>query len=328
MTALYDVAIMLSIGLTAVLGAVFAVANTFLGRSLEQAREIASEEERNARTEAEEVVAKLRGTLDSTDSHEAIAELRKQLDQAENAERNRRIKRWFRQRFTGPHLLGVTSTVIVPGGYFVVAALTSAFAKAGMDDNIDWFVKWWMVSALSLVIGIGFLLLSLKEMERISRTTDAAYFKGQVDAFRQAMAERDEETRPTLEVLCVEDLPIQMVVGEEQTVQFRVRVRRGRPARNTEVRIFVPPGFSILDPAGETVGELQGAVYVGWERAIVMEGNLVQYGYSYLRSVTIRASETPGTYGIGYTAVYDEGVIRTWDGSLPELPVEVAAVAQ
>ena len=49
MKELYDVTILLSIGLTAVLGAIFAIATTFLGRSLQQVREDSEAAEREVR---------------------------------------------------------------------------------------------------------------------------------------------------------------------------------------------------------------------------------------------------------------------------------------
>ena len=76
MTALCDATILLSIGLATVLGAVFAVATTFLGRSLQQAREAEEQEERNARAQVEATINKITQTMQAERSQDVLATLR------------------------------------------------------------------------------------------------------------------------------------------------------------------------------------------------------------------------------------------------------------
>ncbi|MEE8442798.1 MAG: hypothetical protein V3S37_03540, partial [Dehalococcoidia bacterium] len=107
MVALYDATILLSIGLASVLGAVFAIAVTFLGRSLEQARTDEAEAERQAKTESEARINKAKQTLENPSTEEALPELQKQLKEAKKADNKRRRQKLWRRFTTGPHLLGV-----------------------------------------------------------------------------------------------------------------------------------------------------------------------------------------------------------------------------
>ena len=208
MEALYNPTILLAIGLTAVLGAVFAIAVTFLGRSLQQAREIRIQEQQEVDAAAKASIDRIKEALERESSQNAIVILKKELAQAKWTDRRRRLKRLWKGSAARPQLLGVTGSVIFPGTFFILAAVLSAFAKADLEHVTGDPWLWWVTSVLALGIGIIFLLQTLREVERVSRVTDEAYFSSQVNALKQAMAERDEETRPILTLTCLESSPI------------------------------------------------------------------------------------------------------------------------
>ena len=72
MSTLYDTTILLSLGLATVLGAVFAIATTFLGRSLQQARESETREKLEADLEARATIIEIEETVRRESSREAI----------------------------------------------------------------------------------------------------------------------------------------------------------------------------------------------------------------------------------------------------------------
>ena len=134
LSAIYDATILLSTGLTTVLGAIFAIATTFLGRSLQDAREAQDQEEQNARADADSAVAEFKKTLAETshtaDSQGTIANLRNQLRAREKAEKARRRKQGLRRFFQGPHLLGVWGSVATPGVFLVVGRIRNSCCKS------------------------------------------------------------------------------------------------------------------------------------------------------------------------------------------------------
>ena len=260
LSAIYDATILLSTGLTTVLGAIFAIATTFLGRSLQDAREAQDQEEQNARADADSAVAEFKKTLAETshtaDSQGTIANLRNQLRAREKAEKARRRKQRLRRFFQGPHLLGVWGSVATPGVFLVVAALGTAAAKAIIGDHFSISLGVWAGSLISLLSGIFLLLLTLKEVERVSRPSTQAFFRSQVDAMKQAMAEREEETRPMLSIECEEDLPIRLTCGEERAIKLAVRNRRNA-VHNVNLVLFVPSG-SLSRGVGDLVAARDG----------------------------------------------------------------------
>ncbi len=322
MEAFYDATILLSIGLTAVLGAVFAVSTTFLGRSLQRAQQDAEKTEREAKEEADKTISEIKGTLE-TASSDVVDRLRKQLAEAEKREKKRRLKRWFSQRFTGPHLLGVNRGVIFPGAFFVAAAVGSAYAKAGVDDPTISSAWWWSGALLALTFGISTLLLTLKEVERVSRPGQEVSFRDQTEAFKQALVEREEETRPICLVTLEEDLPLQITPEEKREITFRVGMTQGSALHNVTLSIFMSPGFLIVHPKGEPVPAVKGASYPGWTRAQLWDGYLITSGVVYSRSATVQAPHEVGTYKIGYAVTSEEYKFNTFHDSSREFAVEV-----
>ncbi|MFC1935337.1 hypothetical protein ACFLX9_01015 [Chloroflexota bacterium] len=139
------------------------------------------------------------------------------------------------------------------------------------------------------------------------------------------MAEREQETRPTLRVACEEDLPIRMVPGEEREVRFRVSVARGGAARGVAVSIYVAPGLSIIEPQSEMVEDRVGVFYPSWITAGILDERTINPGMLLYHSATIQAPQEPGTYGIGYTITSEQYVYTTYHNRQAEFLVEVVA---
>ncbi len=325
MTALYDVTILLSIGLAAVLGAVFAVAITFLGSSIEQYRLARARQEEEDLQEAAARVTRLKQALEDESSEQALTKIKKELDQARWAGRRKRLRRAILDPLPNPNSLGVYGSVVAPGLMFILAAGLSAVAKARIDASVAGSMGWRGVGLFALGVGIAFLLQSLREVERAATPSVQANYRNMVDAFKQGMAEREMEMQPVCVVTCDGDLPIRMEPEEQRTVRFRIRVEEGHPAHNAQMWVFVSPGISILEPPSVVVADVVGFSYIGWTRAEVMEGETLRHGAIPNRSITIRAPAESGTYEIGYNLVYDEGATGTQHGVLPGFPIVAEA---
>ena len=329
MEALYDATILLSVGLTAVLGAIFAIATTFLGRSLQQARERKEEQEREAeqlaKASIEKINAQIQQALKNGTALDAIASLRKQLKDAEKADKKLRRSSIFLPTKPNPKLLGVLGSVIIPGFSFIVAVALSSIAKANIDDPDGKDFVLWFFSLMFLVYGMWFLLLTLKEVERVSSTSEDENFKRQVLAFKQALAEREEETRPVCEVTCEGGTPIRMRPGEKQTIKLFVSLVQGYTMHRIELSIFVPEGLTIIEPDSELVPNVGGAYYQGWTRAILINDIALGRRYFHSSSVTIEVPQVEGSYKIGYAITSEEYEFNTVDNPDAEFTLEVTS---
>ena len=326
LSAIYDATILLAIGLTTVLGAIFAIATTFLGRSLEDAREaqekaenIASAESKAAVDEINDILAEARHPGDSQDT---IDTLRSQLKKRGKAERARRWKQRLRPLIQGPSTLVVWGSVAMPGGFLVAAALGTAAAKALIADHFLISLEVWAGSLISLSFGIFLLLLTLKEVERVSRPIVQASYRSQVDAMKQAMIERDEETRPICRIVCEESLPIRMRAGEERETNLRGDITRN-VLRNFELVLFVPPGFDIIHTTSREVPEGGRRDYPGNTRAVIFAESLLRASTVFSAKPLIRASEQPGSYQFGYAFSTEELSFGSYRRPENEIPVEV-----
>lgn len=135
--SLYNATMLLSVGLTTILAPIFAIATTFLGRSLQQEKEMQEQEEQEARDRSDATKERLIDTLANEGSESVIESLQKQLREAEKSEEVRRRRTRRRQILQGPHLLGVKESVIFPGFLFVLAAAIAALGRSLMGYDFE-----------------------------------------------------------------------------------------------------------------------------------------------------------------------------------------------
>ena len=325
MEALYDATILLSVGLTAVLGAIFAIATSFFGRSLQQAREVQEQEEQEAERRAEARVAEMRNALETESPRDAIAMLRQQQKQAEKADKKLRKSSIFLPTKPNPRLLGVLGSVIIPGISFIFAVVFSSVAKSFVDDPDGKDFVLWFFSLMLLVYGMWFLLQTLKEVERVSSTSKDVSYRRQVAAMKQAMAERDEETRPVVEVTCLESFPIRMAGGEEREIAFDVTSMGKTTPHNAEVTIFMPQGFEFTEPEGRIVPNTPDLSYHGWVRTNILDEAFLRPRITYTCTAKMRAPHESGTYQMGYGISSEEYQFNTGDEPESEFTIEVQA---
>lgn len=315
----------LSVGLTTVLAPIFAVATTFLGRSLAAAREADLKEEEEARDAARATVESLQQALNTGSSRTAIAEAKKELDKASNYENTRRRKRWFRRAFQGPGLLSVAGIVVVPGMLFVLAATSSSLAKSLALINFDTSLLLGASALVGLCAGIWRLILALSEVQRVSMPSEQAYFRSQIDAHKQAQLELDEEKRPICVVGTEEDQPIQMIAGQEHTVNLMIRVRINA-AHNVILWLYAPPEFKLLDPFG-TPNSAADSVYPAWNRAVLPTSDFILVSVTSYKRIKICAPQDPGPYRFGYAIASEEFSLDTFDSRENEIQIEVVAAS-
>lgn len=242
MAALYDVTILLSIGLATVIGAVFAVTTTFLGKALSHARVEAIEEAALAAEEYTRVQEQVKAA-------QTLGGISKELSKALRKERRRRYGRAWRNLNSGPQLLGVTHSVVIPGLLFLASAALSGVAELNVPLaqegwNLSW---WWVAGVLSLTVGLWRLISVLKAVEAISGTSEEAYLQEQTEALRSALEEQAEREKPMFEFRPQSGRPARLVAGSINTVAFRTQVVSGSTASNIDIWLWIPSGFEFGD---------------------------------------------------------------------------------
>lgn len=290
MVPLYDTMIFVSVGLATVVGAVYAVASTFLGRALAEARRDQEKAHAAAQDEFQKVMADIREAVDKSD-------IRRSLGKAEWAERIRKLKGAWRRLNAGPQLLAVTHTVVLPGALFLATAVFSAAAKAKAEDaalRIPDHI-WW-AGVLTLTLGLWRLVSSLRAIQAISSTSEEAAFSRQVAALGQALREDRAATLPNC-YLRLSESSAPLVAGQEGTIVFEYGTDVAA-ATNVSLNLFLPTEFEFL---GEKVGFIAASPpFKGQRRLNFINGATLPPGVYRPGNVKVRAPEKPGTYQLGF----------------------------
>lgn len=300
---IYDLTILVSVGLATIVGAVYAVATTFLGRALDKVKQEISEEASKARADSERLIAQLTQKL-AAPGDESIADIKKLLDEAEGEGKKRSRDRWRKRLYTGPHLLSVLHTVVIPGSLFLLAAVLSALAKIGSAEEIAGDIWWWIGGVVAFTVGMGRLVLVLRAIETIGSTSDAAYLASQITAFNEALKQREEESRPDFYWRPQEGEPIEFLSGKKSTITFRLSLAQGSIAHNVDVLFWIPTSFEY--GAGHNPTTSEAGNFPGWHRTYAITDYTIRSGYFNDASIEIEAPTEAGDYEFGYIIISDE----------------------
>lgn len=297
------------------MGAVYAVAATFLGRALTRARqEEASEAEQRA-SEYEALIGSIRSST-------TVGEISRQTSRATWEYRRRQLLRFLVAMSRGPQLLSVTHSVLIPGFFFLGAVALTAWAKLFTPvDQEGWEPSWWWVAALvAFLLGLWRLLSVLRAIEAIGGTSEESYFREQTAAFRAALDQRDRDSKPRLE-LTVRD-EVQLTAGAEGLLPLRLRCVSGSTAHKVEVFLHLPVGFDFVNLTSAYTDDF------GLRSAKVAAVDTLPRGLRREISVRIRAGDQPGEYDVKYLVACDEITLQGMHFSIvlaEPAPVQIAS---
>ena len=293
MHALYDATILLSISLATVVGAVFAVAATFLGRALGHAREAEARAAERRQADFDDLVQNIQTSA-------SAAEASKRVSKAEWGRRRRGLESWWAFVRHGPRLLTVLHSVMIPGSLFLVAGMLSAWAKlhtpagqAGWDPS-----GWWLTALGILSLGLWRLVSVLRAVEIVGSASEQSYFREQTAAFRTALDQRDQDLRPQLELEVKRDR--QLTAGVEASLRLRLTCGSGGAAHDIAVFLWLPENFQFVDEATARTDPSGGAV------ARVMHVDSLARSLWQEHTVRIRTPEEIGEYDFDYRISCDE----------------------
>ncbi len=170
--------------------------------------------------------------------------------------------------------------------------------------------------------GIYLLLLALAEVQRVSRPSEQVFFRNQVEAMKQALAERDEETRPILKLWCGDDVPLNLVLFTEQEITLHLNIQRCS-VHNVAVTLYLPPDLEFVEYEGMLTPGTLGAFYQGWTRLTIIEHSFIAANMISTQTCKVRATKAPGLYRLGYSITSEESSFHTAQEPESEITIEV-----
>ena len=217
---------------------------SLLGRAIR----ISSEEQRKAeeqrRADIGDQITEMQQKLEEEKSGKKlnVVNLQNQLRELENKEsRHRRRLRWIKIK---PKLLTATWGALVPGAFFLVTAIVSAVALYANDTNPA-VTPNLPISLITMSIGVVFICLILKSVEGVAITSEDTSILRDIEAFKKALIEYDEEKQPALNLKFETDrLPLKFEQNSECEIEFDVGLKRVALARNVHYNLILPKGLS------------------------------------------------------------------------------------
>lgn len=297
MAALYEMTMLLSIALIAIVATVFVIAASLLGRAIEEASREQAEIAKKKSEEFDESIRGLQQKLNTVKKPEAIDSLRKELDEYERKKSKLdKDSERISQRYG---LLTVKGSVLYPSAFFLISlALAGAARYVETVPVVSAANSLWSLSLLALAWGSYRIYHCLKVIQSVAITTEEAQFKRMTQAFEIALDRHEESRRPKLELKFKKGRPpFSFKPGVEETIKLGITLKQGDVAKGAEAWFFAPEGFEF--PGQQTWQQGDDSPI---PRALTMSlllGDLKR-GTEYMRDLTIKTPLKIDEYSLRY----------------------------
>jgi len=275
-----------------------------LGRALEAA----ATDQREKLTERKEKNAQAMGVMqqdieEARKTGEIPHELTSKLKDLEK--QNEKFEKELSKIRKTPELLTVRGAVFYPCVFLTAALVLNGTAwYLSLPENPNWWIVQgiWIVSLAAIGYSIYRICKTLKVIQNVAITSEEAWIKKTVEAFKIAEKEIDEEKRPEVRLTFRKaKFPLEMSTDSEIAVKSTLNVSKGDFIENVEVHIGVPAGFEL--PKAENTYTTSSEhtysnyIWTTWELGTMITG--IQYD----KVTTIKSPLTVGNFKIVYHIV-------------------------
>lgn len=304
MGVIYQLTFFVALGLLAIVVTIFVFAVSLLGRAIEAAsitekEKLTERKENNIR--AMEIIQE--DIEKARKSGEIPTELTHKLEKLEKE--NKKFEMEMSKIRKAPEALTVRGGVFCTGVFLIAALVLSGMAwYFSLDENVNIIIPqaFWILGLAAIGYGIYRICKSLKVIQDVAVTSEEAWVRKTIEAFKIAEREIDEEKRPQVQLTFRNvKFPLEMPIDSEVTIESIVKVIKGDFVENVEVHIIVPPGFGLLNEK-KTHRLSLGSTYPNYVFTTWEPGSMVQ-GILYARKTTIKSPSTVGNFKIIYAIV-------------------------
>ncbi len=304
MGIVYQLTFFVALGLLATVVTIFVFAVSQVGRATESAsrqqqsillKQKKAETSRIDRIQAQLEEAKKTGQLDEPKLSKELEETKQDIIGYDTELRR------IHERIV---LIRRKGAVIYPGaGFLVTLALSVAASGLTEAQDLSTLALWlWIISICSLAFGVYRVFRTLGAIEEVTITSKEAIEK-LPEAVKIALRELEEEKRPELELVFVDEPPFRVETQSERLIEYSVRLSRGDIARDVIAAFFTPANFEYPDnPAKLAVPQTK---YEDYNSARINLGD-IKRPFAHPKSLKLKAPAEPGHYIAAYK-LYCEG---------------------
>lgn len=290
----------LAVALLSVSVPVFIFIITLLGNAIERAKneedKVRDQQLKDFELKITDMDNKIKALKDSGDSTQ-LGRLVKEFGimQKEHAQQLNRIKSKY-------SALEFKNCVLVPGGLFLFAILCFEL----VTKNIISPYILWLLSIISMVMGVYKLCICLKLAQEISKSSEENNMKHMTEAFKNAMIAVRDETAEELDITFKNKFPLKCKINEDISINYKATLNKGKIAHDTEVWFFVPDGFQLIDPPEKDAWRQGEDFVIPNIRTIKIKIGNIRKHTSIPSSIKIKAPSLSGNYYIMYRLASDE----------------------
>lgn len=316
MGTIYQLTFFFALGLLAVIITIFVFAVSLLGRAMEAAAR--SERDKVAERKANNVeeMAAIRKEIQEAEASGQIPKgLTRKLDKLEK--RDKKFVKELSKIRKAPESLTARRGVFYPCAFLVAAlVLNGAAWYLSSVENINWAipVSIWIIALAAIGYSIYRICKSLSVIQAVAITSEEAWIKKTIEAFKIAEKELQEEKRPQISLQFKDiDFPLEIQSDSEITLRMEIKLEKGDYLQHGEIHLAFPVGFSFPNLEEKDTYTTSADHPVPNYICAIWEFEKVISGLLYYKNIIVKSPSTPGNFkmvcrisGIGLETQYIE----------------------
>jgi ABC-type multidrug transport system fused ATPase/permease subunit len=293
----YQINSAIAITLLGVMIPFFFFAVTLLGNAIERAKKEESKTKEQERKDFDIKINNIENKIKAAKETGDSSELEKQLEELKINKKkfNAQLKR-IRKKYS---LLRFKESIIYPGSCFILAILLNEVAKI-YEKNIVISILLWLFSIIAIVIGVYRLCRCLILIQEVSITSEEFQTKKLIEAFKTALMlhEKGKEVELLIEFRDIV-FPYTCNKNNDIEIKFRIKLKKGKIARKTEVWFYIPDEFVLLPPNDKSWRQANDFVVPNIRTVKVVLGD-INIGINSPGSIKLRAPNMSGDFFVMY----------------------------
>jgi hypothetical protein len=250
MGTIYQLTFFLALGLLAIVIAVFVFAVSLLGRAMETAArdeqaKLAERKDRNA----EAIVAIKEDIAEIESGNKIPKRLTRQLKKLQS--QNDKFEKELGKIRKAPDSLTASGGVFHPCAFLLIALVLSSIAwYLSTIANVEWMIPLfiWILSLVAIGYSTYRICISLNVIQDVAITSEEAWIKKTVEAFKIAEKELEDERKPQLELYFPDEQPpFHIEAQSEIRINYNLRITRGNIAKNVSIAFWLQPKLEFVD---------------------------------------------------------------------------------
>ena len=317
MIALYQSTFFLALALLAIVITLFVLAVSLLGRAIRISIEEQEKTEKDQLARSQNETRELNKQFTRASKKHVqpdIDRIQKSINKIKWYQRLSKLKlRWIRIK---PNFLRVSLGVLSPAALFIIAIATSALAIYFESESHDTAISLWYTSLITLILGIANMLLTLRVTQSVAITSEETSYLRQKEMMISALTSVEEGKIPAFVLSFDENIPFNIISGQNKTIPFRIQLIKGTIARKPKAMFFLPEGFSA--PAHAVFKQWDQIPEIGGLQSFECEFTDCTQAFNPTGKITITASPEKGSYEVMYKLGSEE-----FNGELERFTVNV-----